>query len=104
MQTLIVLFNLKDGADADTYEEWAKARDLPGVRALKNCERFDVLRTTGVFGTDAAAPYQYVEIIDITDLAEFRSEAGSEAMQSVVAEFREFADQPIFMVSENIEA
>ena len=31
---IIVLFNLKPGADAAAYEQWARGTDIPGVRAL----------------------------------------------------------------------
>ncbi|MEM8984579.1 MAG: REDY-like protein HapK [Pseudomonadota bacterium] len=102
--TVVVLFNLKPGVAGADYEAWAKTRDLPNVRAMSQCQRFDVFRSIGVFGSDAPAPYQYVEIIDVADLATFRGEAGSETMQSVVAEFQELADAPLFIVTENIEA
>ncbi|MEM1262737.1 MAG: REDY-like protein HapK [Pseudomonadota bacterium] len=102
--TVVVLFNLKPGVDVAAYEAWAKTRDLPNVRALSQCERFDVLRSVGVLGSDTPAPYEYVEIIDVTDLAAFREEAASETMQGVVAEFQKMADSPLFIVTENIDA
>lgn len=104
MTTLIVLFNLKEDADIASYETWAKNTDLPTVRGLANCERFDVYRTSNLLGKDDPAPYQYVECIDITDMTGFRQETQTEIMKSVAAEFRTFADNPMFMVSENIES
>lgn len=103
MTTLIVLFNLQSDADVAAYENWAKNTDLTTVRGLGNCESFDVYRTLSLFGKDDAAPYQYVEIIQITDLAGFKQETQSDTMKAVAAEFRTFADSPIFMLSENIE-
>ena len=100
MSTLIVLFNLKAGSDAQSYEEWAKATDLPIVRQLKSVDRFDVFRTQGLFGTDAPAPYQYVEIIDISDLDGFGQEVASDTMRRVAGEFQAIADNPVFMLTE----
>ena len=62
---IIVLFNLKEGADAAAYERWAKDVDQPGVNALGSVDKFTVHRATGLFGSDAPSPYQYVEVIDI---------------------------------------
>lgn len=103
MTTLIVLFRLKSEADATEYERWAAATDLPTVRKLDNCKRFDVYRASGLLGSDAAPPYQYVEIIDVTDLAAFRKETASDTMRRVAAEFREFADNPVFVVTERLD-
>ena len=104
MTTLIVLFNLHSGADIAAYEDWAKRSDLATVRNLNNCAGFDVYRTLNLLGREDPAPYQYVEVIQVSDLAAFRQEAQSDTMQAVAAEFRTFADNPIFMVSESIES
>lgn len=53
---IIVLFNLKPGVDAAAYEAWARSTDIPGVRALKSVDDFQVYRATGLFGSDAKPP------------------------------------------------
>jgi hypothetical protein len=97
---IVVLFNLKPDADPAAYENWAKTTDIPGVNALASVQDFQVYRTTGVLGTDAPAPYAYIEVIDITDMAAFGADAGSEAVQKVAAEFQQFADNPQFILTE----
>lgn len=97
---IIVLFNLKEGVDAAAYEEWARTTDIPGVRGLKSVEDFQVYRATGLFGSDAAPPYAYFEVIDITGIDAFVGDAGSEAVQKVAAEFQQFADNPLFVTTE----
>lgn len=103
MTTLIVLFKLKSGADAAAYEKWAAETDIATVRGLDNCDGFDLFRCDGTLGGDSA-PYDYVEIISISDLAAFRQEAQSDTMRSVAGQFREFADNPVFMVTEQVAA
>jgi hypothetical protein len=99
---IIVLFNLKPGADAGAYEQWARTTDIPGVRALPSVGDFRVYRTAGLFGTGDAAPYQYVEIIDIHGIDPFVADVTSEAVQRVAAEFQAFADNPQFILTEEI--
>lgn len=96
---IIVLFNLKPGADLAAYEEWARSRDIPGVRALPSVTAFEVYRTTGLLG-GGTAPYQYVEVIDIEDLQRFGADASTETMAKVAAEFQTFADDPKFILTE----
>lgn len=97
---IVVLFNLKADADVAAYENWAKTTDIPGVNALPSVQDFQVYRTNGVLGSDAAAPYQYIEIIDIPDMDAFGADASSDAVQKVAAEFQQFADNPQFILTE----
>ena len=96
---IIVLFNLKPGADTQAYESWALTTDAPGVRALPSVGDFQVYRTAGLLG-GGTAPYGYAEIIDIDDLDRFGTDASTEAMRKVAAEFQAFADNPVFMLTE----
>jgi hypothetical protein len=100
-QRLVVLLNLKPGKTAADYEAWARATDLPTVNALKSVDRFEVFKATGLLGSDAKPPYQYVELIDVNDMALFGSEVGTDTMKKVAAEFQGWAD-PIFIATEPV--
>lgn len=100
--TVVVLFNLKAGADARAYEQWARTTDLPIVNKLPSVDSFEVLRTTGLLGSDAPAPYQYVEILRINDLDQLGKDVATDTMQRVVKEFGQFADQPQFMLTQSL--
>lgn len=102
MQTLIVLFRLKPGASVADYEAWARSTDLPVVRALPSVASFELFRVQGLFGTGGRAPYDYVEAIQIRDPAGFGPDVGTPTMRKVAAEFRQFADDPVFMLTEAI--
>lgn len=97
---IVVLFNLKPGVDVAAYEAWARNTDLPTVNALGSVNQFSVLRTTGLLGSEAPAPYQYVELLDVGDMEALGADIGTETMQRVAAEFGEFADNPMFMLTE----
>jgi hypothetical protein len=99
---IIVLFNLKPGVDADAYEAWARATDIPGVRRLKSVDDFQVYRATGLFGSDAKPPYAYFEVIDVNGLDAFVGDVTSDAVQKVSAEFQRFADNPLFVTTETL--
>jgi hypothetical protein len=99
---IVCLFNLKPGVDAAEYEAWARGTDLPGVNALGSVERFTVHKATGLFGSDAAPPYQYVEIIDIRGMDPFVADVSDPEFQKVAAKFGEFADNPQFILTEDL--
>jgi hypothetical protein len=100
---LIAVFNLKPGVEVADYEAWARRVDLPAVNRLGSVSSFRVFKTTGILGAHGAAPYAYVETIDIDDMGEFGSDVGSPAMQEIAAAFAGMADV-IFMTTEEIEA
>ena len=99
---IIVLFNLKPGVDIAAYTAWAKDVDIPGVNALGSVDRFTVHRATGLFGSDAPSPYQYIEVIDISGMDGFIADITTEAFQAAAAPFQGFADNPQFILTEDI--
>ena len=102
MKKIVVLFNLQQGVDDATYEKWARTTDLPIVNNLQSIERFEVFKTSGLLGSDAAAPYQYVELLEINDFDKFGEDVSTDTMKNVAAEFQAFADAPLFITLENI--
>ncbi len=102
MSALIVLFNLKDASSKATYEEWAKTIDVPTASKMSCVDDFKVYRLSTVMGSDAPAPYQYCEVLQINDMSKLGEEAGSDAMKKVAAQFQTFADNPTFIISEQI--
>ena len=102
MPSLVVLFNLRDGIDADTYEAWARETDIPGVTGLGSVDRFSVLKSQGLLMSDDAPPYQYVEIIEINDMDAFGEDMQGETVQRTAAEFQQFADAPIFILTDTL--
>lgn len=99
---IIVLFNLKAGVDAAEYENWAKSSDIPGVTGLPSVNGFTVHKATGLLGSDAKSPYHYMEIIDIKDMDPFLADISTEQFQKMAAPFQDFADNPQFILTEDI--
>jgi hypothetical protein len=97
---IIVLVNLKPGKNSADYEQWARETDLPTVNALPSVDRFDLFRATGLL-TGGKSPYDYVEIIDLSDMDKFVTDTSNDTMAAIAAEFQEWAD-PIFIVTEKV--
>ena len=102
MTRIVVLFNLKDDVAAADYERWATSTDIPTVNGLASVDRFTVHRAAGLLLGDGDPPYQYVEIIDVDDMERFGAEVSSETMQRVAGEFQAFADDPVFILTEDL--
>ncbi len=102
MATIVVLFNLKSGASAADYEGWAKTKDIPTVKALGSVHDFRVMKMGNLLGSDAPSPYQYCELIEVPDMDAFFADLGNEAVQAGAKVFSEFADNPLFIVSNDL--
>lgn len=99
---IVVLFNLKPGVDPAVYEAWARGTDIPGVNTLSSVTGYTVHKATGLFGSDAVSPYQYIEVIDITAMEPFVVDVTDAEFQKVAAAFGEFADAPQFILTEDL--
>jgi hypothetical protein len=101
MAFVVVLFNLKATTDVAAYEQWAKNTDLPTVNSLPSVNKFTVLKAQGTFSGEPS-PYQYVEIIDVSDMDQLTKDVGTTVMQEIANQFQEFADNPTFIVTESL--
>jgi hypothetical protein len=100
---IFALFNLKPGVAPDDYLAWARTVDLPTVNALPSIDSFRVFRTTGILGSDAAAPYSFIEVLDINDMEQFGQDVAAQAMQEVAAAFGGMVDVT-FLTTEEVAA
>ncbi len=100
-QRLIALFTLKPGVSHAQYQDWARSTDIPVVRALASIDGFDVFRATGLLGSDQPPPYDYIEIIDVADMAGFGADVASAPMQAIAAAFQTMVDV-VFITTEKL--
>jgi len=100
MQTIIVLFNLKPGVSREQYEAWARSSDLPVVNALGSVDAFEVLKARGLLIGEGQSPYEYFEIIRVNDMQAFADDLNNPAAQAGAAQFRAYADHPLFILAD----
>jgi len=99
---IVCLFKLKPGVSVADYEDWARTRDIPGVRALGSVRGFTVHKATGLFGSDAKPPYDYIEVIDVEALDPFVADVTTPEFQAAAAPFQTYADNPTFILTEDL--
>lgn len=97
---IIVLFNLRAGVSVADYEDWARKTDIPIVNKLPSIKSFTVHKATAVMGSDKPSPYQYIEVVDVADEAQFGKDVATETMQRVAAEFQKLAEPTFIMTTE----
>ena len=102
MTTLVVLFNLKDQTQLKSYEKWAKESDIPTAGNLPSVDKFEVLKSQGLLMGEGEPPYQYIEILRINDMEQLGKDVQTETMQKVASQFQGFADNPTFIITENL--
>jgi hypothetical protein len=71
------------------------------VNSLPSVNKFTVLKAQGTFSGEPS-PYQYVEIIDVSDMDQLTKDVGTTVMQEIANQFQEFADNPTFIVTESL--
>lgn len=92
MPSMIVLVNLKEGVDPEDYERWVLESYAPAVRELPSVEDWRDYRASGLLGSGAAPPYQYVVTLEIEDLEQLGRDVAGEEMQKLLSELHELAE------------
>jgi hypothetical protein len=72
-QRVFFLNRLHEGADRDEYEAWIRRVDYPIARAQGAITSYTVTRIDGTLTGEGASPYDYLEVIEITDLDAYRA-------------------------------
>jgi DNA-binding Lrp family transcriptional regulator len=90
--TMIVLVKLKEGVDPEDYERWILDSYAPAVRDLPSVEDWRDYRVSGLLGSDASPPYQYVVTLDVKDLDQLGRDMTGEEMQKLFSELHDLAD------------
>jgi hypothetical protein len=91
MTTRVFFFNrLAEGVDPAAYERWVREVDYPKARSIPSILSYDVVRIDGPL-RDAGVPYDYVEVVEVSDLEAYRSDLASLSdREQFVAELRAF--------------
>jgi hypothetical protein len=99
---IVVLLKLKPGSSRPDYEAWARSVDLPNVNRLQSVQGFEVFEATGLLGSSDSPPYDYIEVLDVADMARFGQDVASATMQAIAAEFQRWAD-PVFVTTRRLD-
>lgn len=89
---MIVLANLKDGVDPEDYERWILESYAPAVRDLTSVEDWRDYRVSGLLGSEAAPPYQYVVTLEVNDMEQLGRDMAGEEMQRLFSELHDLAE------------
>ena len=72
-QRVFFLNRLHEGADPEEYEAWIRRVDYPVARAQGAIESYTVTRIDGTLSGGGSSPYDYLEVIEITDLDAYQA-------------------------------
>ena len=91
---LIVLFNLKKGILEADYERFANDIDSPLIRRLPSNQSFKILKTSGLLGSSAPSPFQYIEVMEVTSFGALAIDIENPEVQKMLQQFSTFAENP----------
>jgi hypothetical protein len=103
-QRVFFLNTLRDGVERADYEEWIRRVDYPVARRQPSIQNYVVTRLEGRLDGDAPPPYQYLEVIEITDIDEYRQDmSGNPEFEALLSEWSRYVGESIAVYGENIE-
>lgn len=93
MATVFFLSKLKPGVAAANYETWLREFDYVRAKELSSILSYRTHRIQGHLREEAAIPYDYLEVIEVTDLEQYRKEITEHpAAQAITAEWGNYLE------------
>jgi hypothetical protein len=84
---------LKPGAQAAAYERWVQETDYRLAQGIHCILHYRVHRIAGPVEGEGKSPYDYIEVLDVTDIDEYRSAMKhSPALAQIVTEIGQFIE------------
>jgi hypothetical protein len=96
-QRVFFLNKLREGVDPAEYERFVREVDYPFAQRLPTIRSYVVTRLEGLFD-GGKPPYGYLEVVEITELEDYRKSLDPNASPEV----REFFDQWSGFVGESL--
>src|SRR5437763_8666112 len=91
------LNRLRDGADFDEYEAWIRRVDYPVARAQGAITSYTVTRIEGTLSGEGESPYDYLEVIEISDLAAYRALGSLPEVEQLLQEWSQYVAEAVMI-------
>ena len=104
-QRAFFLNRLRPDVDPAAYEQFVRDVDYPFARKLPSIVSYVVTRIDGMLEGDAEPPYHYLEVVEITDLDEYRAalDPHDPDVAAFHAQWSSFVDESVVLHGETIE-
>jgi hypothetical protein len=102
-QRVFFLNRLREGADPAEYEAWIRRVDYPVARAQGAITSYTVTRIEGMLAGEGQSPYDYLEVIEITDLDAYRALGALPEFERLLEEWSEYVAEAVMIHGEVID-
>jgi REDY-like protein HapK len=102
-QRVFFLNRLHHDADPEEYEAWVRRVDYPVARAQGAITSYTVTRIEGTLSGEGRSPYDYLEVIEITDLEAYRALGSLPEFEELLAEWSRYVAEAVMIHGEVIE-
>ena len=91
MPVVMFLTRLREGADREKYEKWVTDFDYAQVKKhSKTIKSYTNHKVNEISREDS--PFEYYEILEITDIEEYKKEIQEQWAREVLEQFQEYID------------
>lgn len=103
-QRVFFLNKLRDGVEQADYERWVREVDYPFARSLPAINSYVVTRLDALLLEEGDPPYDYVEVVEITNIDEYRASlSGGPEIEAFFKEWSSFVGESVAVYGEVIE-
>ena len=97
------LNRLREGADPEEYEAWIRRVDYPIARAQGAITSYTVTRIEGTLSGEGDSPYDYLEVLEITDLEAYRALGELPEFQQLLREWSQYVAEAVMIHGQVID-
>lgn len=93
MPTVFWFSKLKPDVQPEDYESWARTVDYVQAKKIPSILSYRIYRLNGKYTDEQALSYDYLEIVEVKSIEEYRADIGQHpAAQVIIAEIGNYID------------
>ena len=97
------LNRLREGVDPAEYEAWIRRVDYPVARAQDAIRSYTVTRIEGTLDGSGEAPYDYLEVIEVTDLESYRALGSLPEFEQLLKDWSQYVAEAVMIHGEVVD-
>ncbi len=102
-QRIFVLHTLREGVSPEQYETWLRTENMPIARRLDGVRSVSITRVSRDLMGDGTPPYEYVETLEVDDMAAYLATLGDPELERQSQEFARYVDEVVAFYGPDVE-
>jgi hypothetical protein len=101
-ERIVLAYRLRDGVSPQAYEAWVETEDAPYAMSRPTVLGFTITRLERNAAGGTGLPFDYIEILDVTDASLDRAETDNARGRELTGQWQQFTENAAVITAHEV--